>query len=147
MRRISALNKKNMSIIDVFLKRCYKFYLMINIFSTVLTFSSRLCLICPCRTCESKLSSSGEIAWQPNTSSQGNNQRMYSIRNVFIIPIDLGYEVNLKRENKWYCSTFWYIESNSRISFFRHREKVLTDLVRLIICSFQTPRENEFKCL
>ena len=115
MYRISALfRKKNMSMIDVLF---VQFYLRINIFSTLLTFSSRLSLICPCRTCESKLSSSGEIAWQPNTSSQGNNQRMYSIRNVFIIPIDLGYEVNLKRENKCYCSTFWCIERFEKIFF------------------------------
>ena len=135
-----------MSIIDVFLKRFVQFYLMINIFSTVLTFSSRLCLICPCRTCESKLSSSGEIAWQPNTSSQGNNQKMYSIRNVFIIPIELVYKVNLKRKKMILFNILVYW-NDSRISFFRDREKVLTDLVRLIICSFQTPRENEFKCL
>ena len=72
------------------------FYLMINMFSTFPTFSARLSLIWPCRTCDSKLST-GEIAWQPNVSSQGNNQKMYPIRNVFIITTVLGDRVIWKR--------------------------------------------------
>ena len=92
------------------------FYLMINIFSTFPTFSARLSLIWPCRTCDSKLST-GEIAWQPNVSSQGNNQKMYPIRNVFIITTVLGDRVI------WKCNIndivqYLVVLKVLRISFF-----------------------------
>ena len=122
------------------------FYLMINMFSTFPTFSARLSLIWPCRTCDSKLST-GEIAWQPNVSSQGNNQKMYPIRNVFIITTVLGDRVIWKRNINDIVQYLGVLKMIWEYLFFRHREKVLTDLVRIIICSFQTPRENELKGL
>ena len=102
-----------------------QFYIQIIIFSTFVTFSSRLSLIWPCRTCDSKLST-GEIAWQPNVSSQGNNQKMYPIRNVFIITTVLDDKVIWKRNINDIAQHFGVLKvSIWGYLFFRHRVKYL----------------------